>query len=53
MTDLERRFEELRQFNKSLDESRDENIRDESMIFIIDSTKHDIIELAVDQYLIN
>ena len=26
MNDLERRFNELRQFNKTLDESRDENV---------------------------
>ena len=48
MNDLERRFEELRQFNKTLDESRDENVRDE-LIMHIDALKHETIELVANQ----
>ena len=48
MADLEKRFEELRQFNKILNESRDENIRVESIIHI-DVLKHETIELVADQ----
>ena len=48
MTDLEKRFKELRQFNKTLVESRDKNIGDESII-LIDALKHETIELVADQ----
>ena len=44
MNDLEKRFEELRQFN----ESRDKDTREETAIFI-DATRHDIEELVADQ----
>ena len=49
MNDLEKRFEELRQFNKNLNElSRDENVIDES-IMLIDAVKHETIELVANQ----
>ena len=48
MNDLESRFEELRQFNKKFNESRDKDVREETSIFI-DSTRHDIEELVADQ----
>ena len=48
MADLEKRFDELRQFNRTLNESRDENIREESMVFI-DALKHETTELIADQ----
>ena len=48
MNDLEKRFEELRQFNKKSNESRDKDTREETSIFI-DSTRHDIEELVADQ----
>ena len=48
MNDLERRFNQLRQFNKTLDESRDEDLID-----VTTSTKnplkHDTIELVANQ----
>ena len=48
MNDLEKRFEELRQFNKKFNKSRDKDTREETSIFI-DSTRHDIEELIADQ----
>ena len=48
MNDLEKRFEELKQFNKNFNESRDESVREESSVFI-DVTRHDIEELYADQ----
>ena len=48
MNDLEKRFEELRQFNKKFNESRDKDTRQETSIFI-DSTRNDIEELVADQ----
>ena len=33
MNDLEKRFEELKQFNKNFTESRDESVREESSVF--------------------
>ena len=48
MNDLEGRFEELRQFNKKFNESRNKDTREETSIFI-DSTRHDIEELVADQ----
>ena len=47
MNDLEKRFEELRQFNKTLNESRDESVRDESIM--IDAIKHETIEFVANQ----
>ena len=43
MNDLEKRFEELRQFNKKFNESRDKDTRGELSIFI-DVTRHYIEE---------
>ena len=48
MDDLEKRFEELRQFNKTLNESRDESLRNE-LIMLIDAIKHETIELVTNQ----
>ena len=48
MNDLEKRFEELRQFNRKFNESRDKDTREETSIFI-DVTRHDIEELVADQ----
>ena len=48
MNDLEGRFEQLRQFNKKFNESRDKDTREEMSIFI-DSTRHDIEEMVPDQ----
>ena len=48
MNDLEKRFEELRQFNRKYNESRDKDVREETSIFI-DATRHDIEELVADQ----
>ena len=48
MNDLEKRFEELRQFNEKFNESRDKDTKEETSTFI-DSTRHDIKELVADQ----
>ena len=48
MNDLEKRFKELRQFNKKFNESHDKDSREEMSIFI-DATRHDIEELVADQ----
>ena len=48
MNDLKKRFEELRQYNKNFNESRDMDTREETSIFI-DATRHDIEELVADQ----
>ena len=48
MNDLEKRFEELRQFNKKFNESRDKDTREETSIFI-DATRQDIEELVADK----
>ena len=48
MNDVEKRFEELRQFNKTLNESRDESVRDKS-IMLTDTIKHETIELVANQ----
>ena len=48
MNDLEKKFEELRQFNKKFNESRDKDTIEELSIFI-DATRHDIEELVTDQ----
>ena len=48
MNDLEKRFEELRQFDKKINESCDKDTREETSIFI-DSIRHDIEELVANQ----
>ena len=48
MKDLESRFEELRQCNRSFNESRDEATREDASIFI-DVTRHDIEELVANE----
>ena len=48
MKDLESRFEELRQYNRNFDESRNEATREDASIFI-DATRHDIEELVANE----
>ena len=48
MKDLESRFEELRQYNRNFNESRDEATREDTSIFI-DATRHDIEELVANE----
>ena len=48
MKDLEIRFEELRQYNRNFNKSRDEATREEALTFV-DVTRHDIEELVADQ----
>ena len=48
MKDLESRFEELRQYNRSFNESHDEATREYVSIFI-DATRHDIEELVANE----
>ena len=48
MKDLESRFEELRQYNRNLNKSRNEATREEASTFV-DATRHDIEELVADQ----
>ena len=48
MKDLESRFEELRQYNKKINDSRYKDVREETSIFI-DSTRHDIEELVANE----
>ena len=48
MKDLESRFEELRQYNRKFNESRDEATREDVSIFI-DATRHDIEELVANE----
>ena len=48
MSDLERRFNQLRQFNKTLDESRDEDLINITTN-TEDALKHDTIELVANQ----
>ena len=48
INDLERRFNQLRQFNKTLDESRDEDLIDLTMS-TKNALKHDTIELVANQ----
>ena len=48
MNDLQKRYEELRQFNIKYNKSRDEATREETSIDI-DSTRHDIEELVANQ----
>ena len=46
--DLEQRYNELRQFNKTLNESTDEDTMNETPIYV-DATRRDIEELAANQ----
>ena len=48
MNDLQKRYEELRQFNIKYNKSRDKDTREETSIFI-DSTRNDIEELTANQ----
>ena len=48
MKDLRSRFEELRQYNRKFNESRDEATREDATIFI-DATRHDIEELVANE----
>ena len=48
MNDLQKRYEELRQFNIKYNKSRDEATREETSIYI-DSTRNDIEELVANQ----
>ena len=48
MSDLERRFNQLRQFNKTFDESRDEDLIDVTTS-TKNALKHDTIELVANQ----
>ena len=48
MNDLQKRYEELRQFNIKYNESHDRATREETSIFI-DSTRNDIEELVANQ----
>ena len=48
MNDLQKRYEELRQFNIKYNKSRDKDTREETSIFI-DSTRNDIEELVANQ----
>ena len=48
MNNLQKRYEELRQFNIKYNKSRDEATREETSTYI-DSTRHDIEELVANQ----
>ena len=48
MNNLQKRYEELRQFNIKYNESRDKATKEETSIFI-DSTRNDIDELVANQ----
>ena len=48
MNDLQKRYEELRQFNIKYNKSRDKTTREETSIYI-DSTRNDIEELVANQ----
>ena len=48
MNDLDSRFEELRQYNRNLNESHDEATREDASI-LIDATRHDIEELVANE----
>ena len=48
MNDLQKRYEELRQFNIKYNKSRDKATREETLIYI-DSTRNDIEELVANQ----
>ena len=46
--DLESRFEELKQYNRNFNKSRDEATREEASTYV-NATRHDIEELVADQ----
>ena len=48
MDDLQKRYEELRQFNVKYNKSRDKDTREETLIYI-DATRNDIEELVANQ----
>ena len=48
VNDIQKRFEELRQFNIKYNESRDEVTREEALTFVV-ATRHDIEELVANQ----
>ena len=48
MNDLQKRYEELRQFNIKYNKSRDKDTREETSIYI-DATRNDIEELVANQ----
>ena len=48
MNDLQKRYEELRQFNIKYNKSRDKTTREETLVYI-DSTRNDIEELVANQ----
>ena len=48
MNDLERRFEELRQYNRDFNKSCDEATREEVLIYV-DATRHDIEEFVANE----
>ena len=48
MNDLEKRFEELRQYNRNFNDSRDEATREETSIYV-DATRNDIEELVANE----
>ena len=48
MNDLQKRYEELRQFNIKYNKSRDKATREETSIYI-NSTRNDIEELVANQ----
>ena len=48
LKDLESRFEDLRQYNRNLNESRDEATREEASIYV-DVTRNDIEELVANE----
>ena len=48
MKDLESRFEELWQYNRNFNKSRDEATKEEASTYV-DATRHDIEELVADQ----
>ena len=48
MNDLEKRFEDLRQYNRDFNKSHDEASREDASIYV-DATRHDIEELVANQ----
>ena len=48
MNNLEKRFEELRQYNRKFNEIRDESTREEASIHV-DATRNDIEELVANE----
>ena len=48
MNDLEKRFEELRQYNRNFNESHDEATREDASIYV-DMTRNDTEELVANE----